>query len=216
MCLRRTRTRILFAILACVSTLAAAPAWANDVEAAVELSNGAHIFFIEDWRETLGWGPSLALGVAVRHAARSPWLTLEVGGVRARGRELDDPTFEFFDATTLWLVPVTVGLRVDLMSRPQIGPPRTSLGGALLIMKSWLDDPIAGSTQDSRIGFAFDVRTQLVRTGTWRLWARPRVLLLDDSQHGFRRLNASGAQIAFGVAWGKYATRVTASEGRVP
>jgi len=214
--LRRAFTRILFVILACVLTLAAAPAMANDIEAMVELSNGAHIFFIDDWRETLGWGPSVALGAAIRHASRRPWLTLEVGGVRATGRELVDPTFEFFDATTLWLVPVTVGVRVDLTSRPQIGPPRTSLGGALLIMKSWLDDPIDGTTDDAQFGVAFDVRTQLVRTGAWRMWIRPRVLLLDDSQHGFRRLNVSGAQIAFGVAFGKYATRASASEGRVP
>ena len=169
----------------------------------LEVGAGAFIPLAEEHRDDYGAGAALAFGATSQLTPSGVWLLLDVGVVRNRGQELaTDPTFALEEAT-LWLVPIRVGVRRDLVPPTYDGFPRVYLGVAFQSMWTSSSIPLVETQSSAAFGVSFEIHADVAGNDRWRLWVRQTAALSSSVRIApvLRRLDTTGAQLMAGLGY---------------
>lgn len=169
----------------------------------LELGGGAFIPLESEHRDDYGNGAMASFGVTSQLTPAGAWLLCDVGVIRNRGQELAfDATFITEDAT-LWLVPIRVGIRRDLVPPSYDGYPRVYLGAALQSTIATGSIPLLDTHTSAAFGAAFEFSIDLVGGQRWRVWLRQALVLSTSVRlaRQARELDLSGAQLQAGLGY---------------
>lgn len=189
--------------LALVVVVAPQAAMAQSRTYGLELGAGTFIPLDQEHRDDYGNGALASLGVTSQLTPTGAWLLCDVGVTRNRGQELAfDPTFVTEEAT-LWLVPIRVGVRRDLVPPTYEGYPRVYFGVALQTTIATASVPLLETQTSAAFGAAFEVSLDLVGGDHWRLWLRQALALSSSVRLApeLRALDLSGAQLQAGLGY---------------
>jgi hypothetical protein len=170
-------------------------------EHALELGAGVFVPFSGDNRDDFGTGGALQIGLASRLGWKSTWLVADAGFIRSRGQDFpDDDTFETPDSEC-WVIPVTLGVRVNASSEGETLPVRLYLGTGFLTVFTSYEPAFGESSSTPAFGGMAELRTEISLGSRSNLYIRQRVALMTDVDYESRTgdLNHSGTVLDAGL-----------------
>jgi hypothetical protein len=192
-------------LAACSIVLAlASPAAHGTAAASVDVEAGAGRFsaFESDHRSTYGAAPVVTLGLSARIGDGSARAFLEAAYLAGSGSELaPDPTFVPDDARYR-LVPLSLGVRADLVSRASRSPLRFFLGVAWQTVLTSFDGPFSASERTPTQGLLLEARPQARLGSSWSLWLCQRFSVLANARYDGAQseLDYSGSLLQIGLS----------------
>lgn len=183
------------------------PLDAREQPMSLGLAGGVHLPSDEDQERVYGDPATFALEWGSQLNDVDTWLDIGVGATRATGPEYaSDATFEVDDAT-LWVVPISAGVRVNpVRSNGAPGDVRVYFGAGVTL--AWvrlappatiegLGDPDTGLAR----GFYLELRPEARVTGDWNVFGRARAEILNNVVlRNASELNPGGGRFQLGVS----------------
>jgi len=203
--LRHPRARlhglpILPILLAGLALLAAAPASAGQLD----LQFGGHIPFEPEERQQFDASPWFGIGLSGQMGRSQLHPFIEAGWLLVR--QHSDDVFhvsDFPSAITYDLVPVTIGMRVDLNRKPVVRSPTRLFFGAgfqTILVHATAPD---GTTEDvPTYGAILEIRPEYRAPGGVTLWISQRVNVMAAAAFDlFPDLELNGAMLSGGLGF---------------
>jgi hypothetical protein len=185
----------------------APPLAAREQPLAIGVSAGVHLPSDDGHERVYGSPATFSAEIGSQLNASDTWLDASIGARHASGPEYTvGPTFEVDDAS-LWVVPATLGLRVNMAraegARPDV---RVYAGAGIALAWAHLSPPdgLEGLDEASSgfaAGFYLELRPEARISGDWNLFARARAEILGnvELEHA-GELNPGGGRFQVGVS----------------
>jgi len=168
----------------------------------VSVGGGTSVPMQSELRDVFDKAKAASISFASRVPNRRASVFLEVGWEKADGNPFTpDATFEI-DETTLTRVPLSTGLRVDLVPAESRTSLMTQLGyGVHWVFLNW-DPPLGESETKSTFGGFVELRSSYAISKSVGAWVRPRVSLLFEADFDAQPdIDASTLIVDLGVSY---------------
>ena len=169
----------------------------------VEISAGIHTSFGSDHRQQYGNASAFSFAYSAPLSPKDVHLIIEVGYSSNSG----SASYNYLFAASAdppqphyWFVPITIGVRTNLIPERYQGPLGLYYGIGLLTVFTGYELGSFNDTSPS-LGGMMELRPQLQLTPGVAIWVRERMSIIADAQYDSGDINYSGASLQGGLSF---------------
>ena len=170
----------------------------------VEISGGIHTSFGSDHRDDYGNASAFSFAYSTPLSPKDVHLILEAGYFSNSGNNGDYYYLDAYGSAEdhYWFIPVTIGVRANLVPETYKGPVGFYYGFGILTLFTGLE---RGSSKDTApsLGGMMEFRPEFRISPTLSVWIRERLSIVVDAEYDNGTLNYSGAALQLGVSLGQ-------------